>query len=375
MICYNERRNFKGGFFLKSKAHFWTLEVLMVVTIIFICTKISFLFQPIGIFISTLFFPILIALFLYFMFNPVLVFLENKKVPRNLAILLLYIFLIALIAVAVGFVVPTLSHQLMDLVKNMPTYIQVGKEYITDLSHHRLFEWLTSQNYVSLDVLEKSALNYLKEIPDTLTSSATVLVGIITNVALIIFTVPFILFYMFKDGHKFPGAAVRFLPEAYHEEGRHVLKEMNETLAAYIQGQSMVCLFVGAFTFVGYLIIGMPYAFVLGVVAAVTNIIPNLGPFIGAAPAVIVGLFVSPMQALWVIVIVTIVQQFESNILSPRIMSEKLNIHPLTVIVLILGVGNFAGIIGMILAVPTYAVTKTVVLNVVRLFQLKKNKK
>ncbi|MEB8704196.1 AI-2E family transporter, partial [Bacillus cereus] len=65
---------------MKSKVHFWTLEVLMVVGIIFICTKISFLFQPIGIFISTLFFPILIALFLYFIFNPVLIFFENKKV-------------------------------------------------------------------------------------------------------------------------------------------------------------------------------------------------------------------------------------------------------------------------------------------------------
>ena len=99
----------------------------------------------------------------------------------------------------------------------------------------------------------------------------------------------------------------------------------------------------------------------------------NLGPFIGAAPAVIVGLFVSPMQALYVIIIVTIVQQFESNIISPRIMSSKLNIHPLTIIILILGVGNFAGIIGMILAVPVYAVTKTVVSNLVRLFKTKRS--
>lgn len=360
---------------MKSKVHFWTLEVLMVVAIIFICTKISFLFQPIGIFISTLFFPILIAAFLYFMFNPVLLFLENKKVPRNLAILLLYVFIITLIAVAVGVVVPTVSHQLMELVTNMPTYIKVGREYITDLSNHKLFQWLTTQDYVSLATIEKNALAYLKEIPNTLTASATALFGIITNVALVVFTVPFILFYMFKDGHKFPGSAVRFLPETYREEGLRLFKETNETLAAYIQGQALVCLFVGAFTFVGYLIIGLPYAFIFGIVAAVTNIIPNLGPFIGAAPAVIVGLFVSPMQAVWVIVVVTIVQQFESNILSPRIMSEKLNIHPLTIIMLILGVGNFAGIIGMILAVPTYAVLKTIISNLVRLFESKKNKK
>ncbi len=90
------------------------------------------------------------------------------------------------------------------------------------------------------------------------------------------------------------------------------------------KGKRSFCIFVGAFTFIGYLIIDLPYAFVLGIIAAFTNIIPNLGPFIGAAPAVIVGLFVSPMQALYVIIIVTIVQQFESNIISPRIMSSKL---------------------------------------------------
>lgn len=345
----------------------------MVVGIIFICTKISFLFQPIGIFISTLFFPILIALFLYFIFNPVLVFLENQKVPRNLAVLLLYVFIITLTAVAIGVVVPTVSQQLMELVKNLPNYIKEGKIYIQELSHHRLFKWLTTQDYISIETIEKNAVEYLKDIPNTVTSSATALFGIITNVALVIFTVPFILFYMFKDGHAFPRKAVSFLPESYREEGLRIIKETNETLSAYIQGQALVCLFVGAFTFIGYFIIGLPYAFILGIIAAFTNIIPNLGPFIGAAPAVIVGLFVSPMQAAWVILVVTIVQQFESNIISPRIMSSKLNIHPLTVIVLILGVGNFAGIIGMILAVPAYAVTKTVVSNLVRLFKTKRS--
>ena len=87
---------------------------------------------------------------------------------------------------------------------------------------------------------------------------------------------------MFKDGHAFPGKAVSLLPESYREEGLRIIKETNETLSAYIQGQALVCIFVGAFTFIGYLIIDLPYAFVLGIIAAFTNIIPNLGPFIGA---------------------------------------------------------------------------------------------
>ena len=358
---------------MKSKVHFWTLEVLMVVVIIFVCTKISFMFQPIGIFISTLFFPILIALFLFYMFNPVLVFLEKKKVPRNLAILLLYVVIIALGAIAIGGVVPVISHQLMDLMDKMPIYINEAKVYLQELSHNRLFEWMATQDYISIDTIEKNAMEFLKALPNAMSTSATTIFGIITNVALVIFTVPFILFYMFKDGHAFPDRAVRFLPESYREEGLRIIGETHETLSAYIQGQVLICLFIGAFTFIGYVIIDLPYAFVFGIIAAITNIIPNLGPFIGAAPAVVVGLFVSPMQALWVIVVVTIVQQFESNIISPRIMGSKLNIHPLTIIVLILGVGNFAGILGMILAVPVYAVTKTIVLNLVRLAKMKKS--
>ncbi|WP_255294178.1 AI-2E family transporter, partial [Bacillus toyonensis] len=204
-------------------------------------------------------------------------------------------------------------------------------------------------------------------------SGTTALLGIITNIALVIFTVPFILFYMFKDGHAFPKKIISVLPKSYHEEGLYIIKEMNETLSAYIQGQVLVCLFVGVFTFTGYSLVGLPCAFVLGIIAAFTNIIPTLGPFIGAIPAVIVGLFVSPTQAISVIIIVAIVHQFESNLISPRIMSSKLNIHPLTIIILILGVGNFAGIIGMILAIPTYAVAKTIILNVIRLIKIHRN--
>ena len=119
----------KEAIFLKSKVHFWTLEVLMVVGIIFICTKISFLFQPIGIFISTLFFPILIALFLYFIFNPVLIFLENKKYLEisDIAVISFYH------NINCSWRWSSCSYDFTTangLSKNMPGYIKEGKVYI-----------------------------------------------------------------------------------------------------------------------------------------------------------------------------------------------------------------------------------------------------
>lgn len=147
---------------------------------------------------------------------------------------------------------------------------------------------------------------------------------------------------------------------------------MNKTISTYISSQAIDCMFVGLFTFIGYLIIGQPYALLFGFIAGATNIIPYLGPFIGAAPAVIVALFTSPVQALLVIVVVTIVQQIDSNLLSPYIMGKSLSIHPLTIIIILIVAGNLAGIFGMILGVPLYAVVKTIIVNVNRLIKLRR---
>lgn len=136
---------------------------------------------------------------------------------------------------------------------------------------------------------------------------------------------------------------------------------MNNTLSSYIAGQVIECLFVGVFTSIGYLIIHEPLALVLGIVAGLCNIIPYVGPYIGIAPALFVSLTMAPDKLIWVIVVVLIVQQIDGNIIYPNIIGKTLKIHPLTIIVLLLAAGHIAGIAGMILCIPFYAVLKTVV--------------
>ena len=94
---------------------------------------------------------------------------------------------------------------------------------------------------------------------------------------------------MLKDGHKF-SATLKFVPTQYHKPGAIVLKDTVETLATYIQGQLLVCLFVGVGTFIGFLIIDLPYAILFGLICAITNIIPYVGPFLGGAPAFLVAI-------------------------------------------------------------------------------------
>lgn len=115
---------------------------------------------------------------------------------------------------------------------------------------------------------------------------------------------------------------------------------------------------------IGYLIIGLDYAFLLALIGVVTNVIPFLGPYIAVTPAIIIALFQDPIMAVYVAIIMLIAQQIEGNLITPNVMGNALSVHPLTVITLILAAGNIAGIWGVILAIPFYAVVKTIVINI-----------
>jgi len=342
----------------------------MIVAIIYISTKISFLYQPIIIFVSTLFFPILISGFLYFLFNPLVTWLEKKKVPRTVGILFIYALTAGLIILFISLVGPVIAAQVRELIGNLPAYFSQLQDRFEDFSESKFFQWMLNQDYITLGKIEGAVTKYVSALPSAVTNSISGIMNIVTNITLVIATVPFLLFYMLRDGHKMPGAIVRFLPPSYRDEGLAILKDMTNTLSSYIQGQITVSLCVGTLATIGYFMIGLPYALILGILVAITNIIPYLGPFLGAAPAVIIGLFDSPLLAILAVAVVTIAQQIDSNFLSPLIISSKLNTHPATIIILLLVAGNLAGILGMILAVPVYAVSKTLVLNMARLIRL-----
>lgn len=358
----------------KSKTHFWTLQILLVLLIIYVSTKVSFLFEPIIVFASTLFTPILIAGILYFIFNPIVRFLE-KKLPRTLSILLIYLAFVALIVFVLSAVGPVFTKQVTDLFNSIPSYVKQIQIFIKQMSNSQWFTWIMNQDFVSVAKIESSIGEYLTSLPENITGSLSSVFGVVTNIALTAVTVPFILFYMLKDGHRFPNLAVKILPDKYKNEGLKIFKDLYETLAAYIQGQLIVCMFVGTACFIGFWIAGVKYALILGVIIAVTNIIPYVGPFLGATPAVIIAFLDSPTKAFIALIIVVAVQQTDGNLLSPLIIGRRLNTHPLTIILLLIGAGSFGGILGMILAVPAYALLKAFTLNIVRLVRLRQRYK
>lgn len=145
---------------------------------------------------------------------------------------------------------------------------------------------------------------------------------------------------------------------------------MNHALSAYIRGQIFVAVCLGILLFIGYLIIGLPYALLLAVIAMVTNVVPYLGPIIAISPALVIAFVTSPFMVLKLAIVWVIVQLLEGKVISPQVMGKSLHVHPITVIFVILTAGNLFGIIGIILAVPGYAILKVIVTHVYRFIRL-----
>ncbi len=349
----------------RSPLLFWSLELLIVATLIYVCTKINFLFAPIGTFISTVFVPIILSGFLFYLLNPLVKLIEKVKIKKfhinhTWAVVIVFLLLFGVIGYALGWMIPRLVNQIAQLISNLPAIannLQTESQHFVEHS-----DWIKN---VDLDPYIKkmnaSVGTYAQSILSTMTSSIGTLIATITSVTVVIITVPVMLFYMLKDGWKLMPSIKRALPPKNADTIVELFNKMSATLSSYISGQVLECLFVGTFTAIGYMIIGQPYALLLGVIAGISNIVPYIGPYIGIFPALLVSLTVSPMQVIWVIVVVLIVQQVDGNLIYPNIIGRSLQVHPLTIIILLLAAGKIAGIPGMILAIPAYAVVKVIV--------------
>ncbi|WP_161842423.1 AI-2E family transporter [Candidatus Enterococcus huntleyi] len=348
----------------KSKLMFWSLELLIISAFVFVLTKINFLFAPVGTFFSTLFAPVLIAGFLYYLLNPMVNLLMKLKLKRIYSILIVFILLIlAIVWLSLSFI-PSLVNQISALATNMPTLVKNTQAWLTDISNLPMFKDLDITKYI--EQLNLSYGDIIQQFLSGLSSGLGSVVGTIASTTMTIFTVPFILFYMLKDSDKLVPNIKRFFPEGRRAQIVELLGQMNQTLANYISGQAIECVFVGTFTFLGYLIIGVDYAFLFGVIAGLTNLIPYLGPYLGLAPAFLVTVFDSPFQALLCGVVVLVVQQLDGNIIYPNVIGKSLQIHPLTIILVLLVAGNISGLLGIFLGIPLYAVCKTIVAFVVK---------
>ncbi|SMO85695.1 AI-2E family transporter [Melghirimyces algeriensis] len=345
--------------------------ILLLFLIIFVGMKIKFLFHPLVALVQTLFFPFLCAGVLYYLFRPIVYFLETKGVQRVYSILLIYLLFIGVIVLFIFLVGPLLSKQVTRLVSEFPDLIDSLKARLVELQENPwVGEYFEEKN---LEKLTQDFTDFLSSSITTIVTNIANFFGILANIVVVFVTVPFILFYMLKEGEQAPKQILRLLPSTQRTEGRRIMTDMDKAISSYIQGQVLVSICVGILVYIGYLIIDLDYSLLLALITMFTNVIPFIGPMIGTVPALIVAFIDvdSTFMVIKVLIVTVLVQQLEGNFISPQVMGRTLNIHPLTIILLLLVAGSLGGFLGLLLAVPTYAVLKVVVSHTYRLIRLR----
>jgi len=330
------------------------LFILLLLGCLFLLGQMRTLLRDVWFVIQTVLTPLLIAMVIAYILNPIVELMVARKVPRGVSILIIYVFFIAVLLVLFMNTIPTLLSQLKDFGKTLPIIIAQLDYFIDQLTSKT--KYLPNSVRIAVEKsLQMGELSTTKAISGLLNHVGHAISGLLD-----VFVVPFLVFYMLKDQKMLERATVALVPKKHRKIVVQMLHDIDDALGSYVRGQLLVMLVVGILTYAGLLVVHMPYALLFALIAAFTNIIPYLGPFIGAAPAIIVALTVTPLLALKVFIVNLIVQQLEGNVISPQIVGRTLHIHPMIIIVSLLFAGEVAGVAGLIVAVPIVAIAKVI---------------
>lgn len=335
--------------------------VLSIVLLVFVVSKLLNDWKVIP-FITNLLSiisPFFVGLVIAWLFDPIVKKLTNKGLKRSHATIIVYILFILFIYLLIRLMIPSVSEQLNDLIKSVPSFINYLKETIDDI-----FLNLTEKSGYDLTDIKIGLFKTVNnlgnsltvDLPTTIVNLATSIIRGGTNLLLGLL----VGFYMLFDFNNVKGHLINLIPKNHRKTSIELMDKLNNTLKSYVQGTLKIMFILFVFQSVALAIAGLKAPMVFGLFCAVTNVIPYVGPYIGGIPAVIVGLSISPITGLCTLIAVVIAQILESYFLQPLVMGKTMKLHPVTIMIGLLVFGNYFGIIGMLLATPIISTLKTI---------------
>lgn len=330
--------------------------------------------------------PILIGVVVaYFLFKPMKgverfifkLFEKAKKKPkivRILSTLFVYMVSLGLIVLFFNAAIPSIIDSLTGLILKTPQFLAVVNEYLgKNIANggasqeilQSLQDALTYfQNMTSLDMMNLliSSFGVSSETFMEIRDAAFLVIKGTVGFIISFFIVFFIGLYTMLDKEKITEQVDRFAKVILSEKmysGLHwAVLTIDDIFYKYFSGKIFTSIFIGCLFYLGLLIIGVDYAPLFAMIIAVTNMIPYFGPIIGAVPAVLITLIESPIRALWVAVLILVLQQFDGNVLAPNVLGKIVELNPFWVLVSVVVGGSVFGVLGMFVAIPVFAVIK-----------------
>lgn len=303
--------------------------------------------------------PVFIGLFVAWLFDPIVKKLKRKGLKRGIGATITYVLFISLLLAIVSLILPILADQINEFVKTIPSILDSIKEWI-----NKLFENLNSIDGIDAVAIKNDIFAKVEEYGKSLTNSIpeltvklvkTLISGIGT------FAIGLIIGFYFLIG--FDNASeliITLLPKQLQNDTRDLSNEINNSFRRFINGVIIDALFVFIITTIAFSVVGLRGSVLFGLFCGITNVIPYAGPYIGGAPAVIVGFSQSPITGILTLISIFVIQFLEGNLLQPVIMSKTTKLHPVSIITGLLIFGHFFGIIGMVISTPIIAAIKAI---------------
>lgn len=296
------------------------------------------------------FFAYLIAPLVDFVRRPFKLRSGEYKMPRPVAIGIVYLLLFGSLGVAIYTLSPRLAKQLNQFTQKSETYSGVLEGRVQSLRNlsRRLGLPVAGQ-----DAIANFAPGAIENVKRNAEAALPEIIAYLPWLVLI----PILGFFLLKDAEEFRRSVLQMIPRGrLRWRGDEFFQDINSTLAAYIRAQLTACLIIGIICSVGFLIIGLPYWLALGILAAMLEFIPLVGPLVVGITAALVASFASPAQAVLVIVFLVVLRIVHDYVIYPRIIGQGIHLHPLAIVLAILCGEELAGLVGIFLAIPVVAI-------------------
>lgn len=291
--------------------------------------------------------------------QPVNLLQTRLRFPRVLAVVVVWLVILGVFGVLIAFLVPNIIAELNGLIEELPGYTRKVEDVSAGLR-----DWFERLDLpYKPDISPQDVAGKLGSAGTAIASRALEFARALFNIGLNIFLIFVISIYMLIDTNRLRDGAKNAVPEQFRDDALLLFGKMQKALGSYLRGQFLISTIMGI---MGGLIAwyggGGTYVFIIAVWVAITEVIPLIGPFLGATPAVILAWFtVSPTRALVVALLFLVVQQLEGHILVPRIMGKSVGVHPLWVMFAVLSGATLGGLMGGLFAVPLVAIIKAVI--------------
>ncbi|MGM0125315.1 permease [Enterococcus sp. AZ194] len=350
--------------FLNNQAVTSLLVILLVLLIVLLFTKVSYLLEPVGQFLAIVGLPIVLAGILYYLMNPVVDYFEKRGINRIYTIIALFILVVGLIVWGMVVIIPQIQDQIVSFTTNLPSYLDTMNTKMDEILSSPWLAQFKDQAEQVTNRLTSSLGEIIQSVSKVTVQGVGNFVGAVATILVAVITMPFILFYLLKDGKQLAPYFVKFMPTKMRKPTLKVLKEMNDQVSSYIRGQLTVAFAVAVMFIIGFWVIGLDYAVTLGIAAGFLNLIPYLGSFLAMVPAIFLGLVAGPVMLVKVLVLFVIEQTIEGRFISPLVLGSQLSIHPVTILLVLLTSGKLFGIVGVMLGIPVYAAAKVIITHI-----------